>query len=163
MMVCVGNDGQFQRLCQVLGLDKTAKDPRLQTNDGRRENRVELEEILQAEFSKKTMAEWMALFVPGKVPAAPLNDVPAVVDNAQTAARNLIWEVETDTGTARATANPFQHMSRTPPTPQRAPRLGEHTHEVLSEVLKMTSDDIGALARDGVIVLDEDIKRAETV
>lgn len=163
IMICVGNDGQFQRLCHVLGLEQTAKDPRLQTNEGRRDNRVELEEVLQAEFSKKTMAEWMALFVPGKVPAAPVNDVPAVVADAQTAARNLIWEVETDTGTARATANPFQHMSRTPPTAQRAPRLGEHTREVLSNVLDMTPEDIGTLARDGVVVMDEDLKPAEKV
>lgn len=160
LMLGVGNDGQFQRLCQAMGLTELARDARYITNEGRCEHRAELEAILTAEFQRHPIQHWMDVFMAHKVPFAPVHDIPGAVSDEQATARRVVWEVETENGKGRVMANPLQHFSRTPPAIQRPPRLGEHTRQVLTEVLQMAPQDVAVLERDGVV---SDASRFEEV
>ncbi|MBV7396908.1 CaiB/BaiF CoA transferase family protein [Mameliella sediminis] len=156
IMIAVGNDGQFQRMCKAMELHDLAKDGRFIKNDDRRANLAELEKILSAEFIKKPVQYWMDLFIPSKVPAGPLNDVGGMMTNAQTRARAMVVDTETEFGsTTKVMGNPLQHFSRTPPQMKRPPRHGEHTRQILREELAMLDGDIDALIAADVIMAED--------
>jgi crotonobetainyl-CoA:carnitine CoA-transferase CaiB-like acyl-CoA transferase len=127
LVVAVGNDGQFARLCRVLGLDGTAADPRFATNADRVANREELVPLLEGALAARGGADWVAALADAGVPCGLVNDV----GEAFALAERLGLAPVADAGGVPQVANPIG-LSATPASYRLAPpALGEHTAEVL--------------------------------
>jgi crotonobetainyl-CoA:carnitine CoA-transferase CaiB-like acyl-CoA transferase len=152
MIIAVGNDAQFARLCAVVGLPELAVDPHFVTNKSRVVNRLELISRLSAVTVTQPTRHWVAALEGVGVPAGPINSLDAVFDDPQVRARNMQVELPHPVaGTVPLVANPLR-MSQTPVTYRSAPPLlGAQTREVLAERLGMSEADIERLRARGVI------------
>jgi crotonobetainyl-CoA:carnitine CoA-transferase CaiB-like acyl-CoA transferase len=127
LVVAVGNDGQFTRLCRVLGLDGTAADPRFATNTDRVANREELATLLEGALAGRRAADWVADLAGAGVPCGLVNDV----GEAFALAERLGLDPVADAGGIPQVADPIR-LSATPVGYRLAPpALGQHTAEVL--------------------------------
>ncbi len=135
VMVAVGNDPQFVRLCGLLGLSDLAADPRYATNPERVRHRDELVPRLAAAIAGMEADALVAGAEKGGVPVARINDLAGAFSHPQVAARAMIQVVEHPTaGPLRMAGIPLK-LDRTPGTIRRPPPLlGEHTGEVLAEL-----------------------------
>jgi crotonobetainyl-CoA:carnitine CoA-transferase CaiB-like acyl-CoA transferase len=152
MVIAVGTDAQFARLCAVTGLAGIAEDPDFSTNQQRVANRRELIDKLCAATVTQSTAHWVAALESVGVPAGPINSLDAVFDDPQVRARGMRIDLPHPVaGNVSLVANPLR-LSETPVTYRSAPPpLGAHTREVLSERLAMSADDIEALRANGII------------
>jgi glutaryl-CoA transferase len=144
IIVAVANDAQFARLAQIVGMPELAADVRYAANADRVRNRVPLLEKLSERFRARASAAWIAELDREGIPAGPINDLDGVFSDPQVSARDLLVDFSQQSGgrSARLVKSPVR-LSRTaaehkvPP-----PRLGEHTDEILANVLKMQPDEI---------------------
>ena len=152
VIIAVGNDGQFARLCEWLSVPDLATDPRFVTNPDRNIHRVELAGLLQSELRKMTQAEVLAALPEIGVPSAKVNDVADAFVEPQAVHRGGKIELPHSlAGTVDGIASPI-HLSETPVTYRSGPpTLGEHTNEILSNVLGLDSEAIEALRQAGAI------------
>ncbi len=152
MILAIGNDGQFARFCEEAGRPDLAQDPRFATNRARVEHRVELIPILRHLTTARTTAQWIQALESRAVPCGPINAVEQVFEDAQVRARGLRIEMpQTEACPVSLVASPIR-LSDTPVDYRLAPpALGEHTVQVLEEVLGLTPDAIGALRDRGVV------------
>lgn len=152
MILAVGNDRQFASLCGVLDHPEWAADERFATNAGRVKHREVLVPLMRQATVFKTTQEWISALEAANVPCGPINDLKAMYDDPQVKARGMRMELpHPQAGTAPTVANPLR-LSATPVEYRNAPPLlGQHTHEVLQQLLGLTSERIGALASRGII------------
>ena len=151
VVVAVGNDAQFARLCQVAGRPELATDSRFATNAARVENRAALVPILEALLAGRPTREWVATLEEAGVPCGPINDLAQVFDDPHVRARGLRVEVPHPlAGSVPVVASPIR-LSRTPARHGTPPLLGQHTAEVLRDLLGMGETEIEALQRESVI------------
>ncbi|MBW9065630.1 CoA transferase [Rhizobium herbae] len=137
LIVAVGNDRQFVKLCQLLGLDDLATDPRYLTNAARVKHRDNLTPQLAARtatFSRDTL---LAMLEAGGVPAGPINTVADVFSDPQIVHRGM--RIDTPhtgaaSGTAPGVRTPLMFSGAELALDRGAPRLGEHTDVVLTEI-----------------------------
>jgi crotonobetainyl-CoA:carnitine CoA-transferase CaiB-like acyl-CoA transferase len=130
LIVAVGNDGQFARLCGVLGLEPLARNQRFATNPGRVVNRADLDR----ELATKTVAwkrdDLLAALEAAVVPAGPINTIADLFADPQFNARDMRIEPQGAPGIR----SPIR-MSESPlALDRRSPKLGEHTAEILREI-----------------------------
>src|SRR5690606_7299223 len=153
MVLAVGNDQQFERFCQVIGRPELAQDPRFATNPARVANRDVLIPLLQAVLRERPTAQWLAPLAEAKVPAAPVWGLQQVFESELARHRGMRWPVEHSTaGRVDLVGSPLQHMSGTPARPGGPPpTLGQHTAEVLQQLLGYTAEDVERLAAEGVV------------
>lgn len=152
MVVAVGNDGQFAKLCTLLGHPELPVDARFLTNPLRVKHRDALIPLLEAAFVQKTTGEWIESLTSLGVPCGPLNNIQQVFDDAHVKSRGMQIKIpHPRAGSVAALANPAR-LSKTPPQYERpAPALGEHTHEILSTILGLSDAEISQLSQEGVI------------
>jgi crotonobetainyl-CoA:carnitine CoA-transferase CaiB-like acyl-CoA transferase len=152
LMLAVGNDQQFMRLCEAMGVPELGKDARFVTNRKRVEHKAALIPMLAERFKTRTAREWMDAFTAVGVASGPLNDFGQVFADPQVRHREILKEIpHPKSGTMPVVANPVR-FSDTPIEYGRWPPLhGEHTREVLREMLEMSDEEIDALRRDKVI------------
>lgn len=121
IIIATGNDGQYQRLCTLLGAGELASDPRFRTNADRVQNRDALSDLLCALTATWPAAELLSACEAQGVPAGPINDMAQVFADPQVIARGL----ELDMDGLKGVRSPF-NFSEPYPTPDRpAPRLGQ--------------------------------------
>ncbi len=151
-VLAVGNDGQFASLCSLLGKEHWLEDARFATNPARVENRDELVPLLDEIFVARTANEWVDLLLAKGIPAGPINDIPTIANDPHIAARGLIEDITLEDGLpTRMVTNPLA-MSGTPPEVRTPPPiLGQHTDDVLRDVLSKSDDEIADLRTNGVI------------
>lgn len=151
-IVAVGNDGQFRRLCEVMGLPELADDPRFATNADRVGNRQALDEFIERRAKERNKKEWLMTLEAAGVPCGPINSIGEAFAEPQMAAREMVIDLPHPTaGSARLVGNPIK-LSRTPVDYRNAPPLlGEHTEEVLAELLGYSTEEIARLSGKGVI------------
>ena len=131
LVVAVGNDGQFARLCRVLGLPEAAADPRFASNADRVANREDLVALLEGALAARGAADWVADLGDAGVPCGLVNDV----GEAFALAERLGLEPVADAAGVPQVANPIG-LSASPVSYRLAPpALGEHTAEVLRWLL----------------------------
>jgi crotonobetainyl-CoA:carnitine CoA-transferase CaiB-like acyl-CoA transferase len=141
LVVAVGNDGQFARLCRVLGLAELAADPRFATNADRVANRDDLAALLEGALAARGAAGWVADLTEAGVPCGLVNDVGEAFDLAE----RLGLDPVADAGGVPQVADPIG-LSATPAGYRLAPPdLGEHTAEVLAWLGTPPPDDPGAV------------------
>ena len=141
LVLAVGNDGQFARLCRVLGRPEAAADPRFATNADRVANRDALAELLERALAARGAAEWVAALSQAGVPCGLVNDV----GEAFALAERLGLDPVAAAGGVPQVADPIR-LSSTPTSYRLAPpALGEHTAEVLDWLGTPPTGDRGAV------------------
>lgn len=135
LVIAVGNDRQFARVCEMLGCPELASDPRYATNPARLSNRDTLIPQLQQRFLAGKVSHWVDTCWAAGVPAGPINHVDQVFSDPQVLARGMVVEAEhPKAGPIKLVGTPVK-LSETPAEVRRhPPMLGEHTREVLSEL-----------------------------
>jgi len=146
IIVAVGNDGQFRKFVDAGGRPELADDPRFATNPERVRHRDTLVPILAGMVKTLTKAQWIAALEAAGVPCGPINDLAEVFEHEQVIARGMQVDLPHPSGaTVKLVRNPIR-MTATPPRVQsHPPTLGEHTDEVLRDVLKLSDAQIAEL------------------
>ncbi len=152
VILACGNDNLYRKFCAAAGCAGLAEDARFATNGKRVENREELTRLLAAIFAKRTKKEWVALLDAAGVPNGPINDIAQVFDEPQVKARAVRIEVQHPVAgkvpmvasPMRFSGTPLEH--KTPP-----PLLGEHTDEILRQVLGKKPEEIARLREAKVL------------
>lgn len=146
LVIAVGNDQQFQKLCAVLGETGLAADPRFQSNEGRVVHRQELIARLAACLQSQSKAYWLEQLKRVGVPAMPINQITEVLADPQTEARALIQSYHhPSAGEVKTLRSPLS-----PKAPQAPPLFAEHSKSIL-EKLGLSEADLQVLEREGVI------------
>ena len=141
VIIAVGNDGQFQRLCGLLGAGDMATDAEFATNPGRVAARERLRASLVAELAKWTKADFLTACEAAHVPAGPINTIEEMFADPQMVARGLRHDLTDAAGTRIPGVRTPILLPASPLVYDRpSPRLGEHTDEVLSELSTSTND-----------------------
>jgi len=162
IMIAVGNDEQFRRLCGVLGLPELAEDERYATNAGRVTARATLVPQLASRLTSRPRRDWLEALRSAGVPATPVATLPEALADEQTRARGLIVRgTHPGVGPLQMVGSPLWHATgpegaALPLAPRAGespvpPRLGEHSRAVLEGDLGMTGDEVDALERAGVV------------
>ncbi len=150
--VGIGNDRQYRRFCELTGRMDLWEDGRFQTNPGRVEHRDELIPRLRELFRTRTTAEWLALLREAKISAAPINNVAQVLNDPHVLARGMVQTVRHPTAGELKLVGPVPKLSATPAAIRRPPPLlGEHTVEVLTELLGYDEETVSRLHEEGVV------------
>jgi crotonobetainyl-CoA:carnitine CoA-transferase CaiB-like acyl-CoA transferase len=151
LVIAVGSERQWQRLCEALDLPELARDPRFATNGDRVVNRNELRPLLTGRLAARTSADWQRRLEDAGVPCGPILDVVEAFESDEARALGMTATVEHPVlGTLRQAGIPFS-LERTPGSIQRAPPLlGEHTDEILAE-LGYDAAAIDVLRASGVV------------
>ena len=153
-IVAVGNDTQFRRFAVFAEAGYLADDSRFATNSARVRHRGELIPLIEQMTRARPMAHWLAGLQASGVPCGPVNDLRQVFDDPQVRHRGMQVEMPHRAargGRVNLIGNPIRY-SATPVEYRRAPpSLGEHTDEVLQEILGLTQAETELLRRDGVI------------
>ncbi len=150
--LAAANERQWAVLCDVIGRPELKDDPRFATNGARVSNRPELVTVLNDVFAARDADEWLPDLREAGLPCGPINTVPDVFDHPQAQARDLALETEHPTaGPVRLTGFPYK-LSQTPAeVRQPPPLLGQHTEEVLTELLDYTAAEVAGLREQGGI------------
>ncbi|MBT3143684.1 CoA transferase [Phaeobacter gallaeciensis] len=131
VILAVGNDTQFRRFCDFIGLDSLPDAPEYATNPARLENRDSLNAQLRPAIAQRTTSEVIAGLEARKVPVGPVQTLDQVFDSAQVEARGMKIPMQTDPGAVHLIGNPL-NLSRTPVTYRRPPpTFGADTETVL--------------------------------
>lgn len=149
----VGNDGQFRKFCEFARLDELVEDSRFATNEARVHNRDDLIARISETTAKKPTKYWLDGLEPKGVPAGPVNSIDQVFADPQVIHRGMRIEMEHPAagGKVPLIASPIR-MSKTPVTYRHGPpTLGQHTDEVLAELLDMNAAEIAELRKKGVV------------
>lgn len=146
IILAVGNDEQFRRFCDAAGSPQLATDPRYLTIADRNANRDTLIPTLTDILRQRTTREWIAMLESAQVPGGPINTIKDVFEDPQVIARRMRVDLpHPRAGTLPSIANPIR-FSGTPIEYTHAPPvLGQHTEEVLREVLGLEDTDIEQL------------------
>ena len=150
IVIFCNKDKFWRDLVETLGAPELAEDARFRTFADRFANKDALLPLLQARFATRTTSEWLDR-LRGRVPCAPVNDVRQALADPQVLARDMIVEVEhPDFGPLREVRSPVRTEGEIR-HPARAPRLGEHTDQILREILSYSDGTIARLRETGVI------------
>jgi CoA:oxalate CoA-transferase len=152
IIVAAGNDVLWAKLCRILDREDLIKDPRFDNNHHRTENQPELSKVLTGELTKKTTAEWVEICEKAEIPYSKINNMKEICEDPIIRHRNMLVTVDQPgIGPLRIAGSPIR-LSETPGTVRTpAPLLGEHSEEVLREVLGYTAEQIEALKNESVI------------
>jgi crotonobetainyl-CoA:carnitine CoA-transferase CaiB-like acyl-CoA transferase len=152
IMLVVGNDPQFARLCRELGVPALASDPRFITNQLRIANRGALNDIIEPIFRSRPKRHWIEAIGGSGVPCGPVNELNEVFEEPQVKAREMVIDMPHPARAAMPLlANPIKFSDtpvqyRSPP-----PALGEHTDEVLGRMLGYDEERLAELRANALI------------
>jgi CoA:oxalate CoA-transferase len=147
-----GIKDQWPLFCAAIDRIDLIDDPRFKDGWLRTQNYKALEPVLTAAMKTKTTREWLEELEQAGIPCGPVNNIKQAAGDPQIAARDMIIDVRhPEAGKFRVVNTPFK-FSRTPLKVEKAsPELGEHTRDVLSQLLGMTHEEINGLQDSGVI------------
>ena len=146
------NDEAWQSFCRAIDAAGLAKDERFLTTHDRLRNKPELIPLLQEIFAKGRVEDWVARLEEHRVPCAPVRTLMSMVDDPQVRANDMIIEAQSPDGVSLKLVGTPIKLSETPSSLRYAPPLlGQHSDEVLSELLGYTPAQLFALRDSGVI------------
>ncbi|WP_085993185.1 CaiB/BaiF CoA transferase family protein [Oceanobacillus senegalensis] len=133
IVIAVGNDNQFHKLCQIIGRSYLSKDQRFSTNPERVKHREVLVPQLQKAFLSKPSAYWQKKCQKNKIPCGPIQNIKEVTQDPQLRARDMFIDFHHPTaGAIKMIGSPLK-LSRTPITVRHhPPNAGEHNHEFIT-------------------------------
>jgi crotonobetainyl-CoA:carnitine CoA-transferase CaiB-like acyl-CoA transferase len=154
IILAVGNDAQFARFCEFADVPEWAADPRFVTNEQRVKNRKAMYALLPDVTRRKTQAEWIAGLAKLGVPCSPVNTVDQVFADPQVQHRGMQITMPhplSATGTVDLIGNPIKYSVTPIDYALPPPYCGQHTEEVLADLLEMPQAEIAELRARGVI------------
>jgi crotonobetainyl-CoA:carnitine CoA-transferase CaiB-like acyl-CoA transferase len=152
LTVGVANNSLWGRFCQALERPDLAADPRFDSEARRVEHRATLVPLLAATFRTRPVAEWIERLGRVGVPAGKIKAVGEVLESEHLRARGTIVSLTHPTAGPMRMVGPPIRLSETPAaaaTP--APRLGEHTTEILGKLCGYSGDEIASLLAEGAV------------
>ena len=152
LILAVGNDGQFAKFCAVAGHPELAKDPRYALNADRVRHRAELVPQLEAIMKTRTKADWLAALEAAKVPCGAINNLAEVFNDPHIRSRDMVttWQ-HPASGPVELVSSPMK-LSATPVrTDLPPPLLGQHTEEVLRDLLALDDSALAHLRHHQII------------
>ena len=152
IILAVGNDGQFAKFCQVAGHPELASDPRFARNQDRVRNRGVLVPLLEQVMKTRAKADWLGALEAAKVPCGAINNLAEVFADPQVRERGMVHEWQHPlSGTVKLVGSPIK-LSGTPVRSDLPPPLlGQHTEQVLQEVLGWDGERVAQLRKQEVI------------
>ena len=152
IIVAIGNDALWIKFCEVVGREDLAQDVRFKTNPLRTENIGALIPILGEILLGKTTREWSDVFESADLPYSPINSIKDICEDPHIRYRKMLVEIDQPVaGKMKIAGSPIR-LSETPGDIYApAPLLGQHSEEVLRNILKYGQDDIDRLKQEGVI------------
>jgi crotonobetainyl-CoA:carnitine CoA-transferase CaiB-like acyl-CoA transferase len=151
LILAIGNDGQFRRFCEVAGLT-IATEPRFADNRSRLANRDALVAIIARTMKGRPTAGWMAALEPAGVPCGPINTIDQVFRDPQVVARGLQFALpHPQAGSVPQVGNPIQFSRSRIEYRSAPPVLGEHTAQILDELLGLAPGEIASLKDRGIV------------
>ncbi len=148
-----GAENQWEMLCALLGTPELIYDERFATNEARTENHAELEPILNEAMRKRSTQEWLDEFTNIGIPCGPLNTIPQAAEHPQVRAREMLVEVEHPVAGTLPLSNTPVRLSRTPGGIKGpSPLIGQHSDEVLRELLNLADNELQRLRETEVIL-----------
>ncbi len=156
IVVVAHQDHHFQRLCKAIGKPEWAEDPRFSSRVKRLENKSILIPMMESHLKTRPGDEWLEAIHKAGVPAGPINTLDRVLSDPQVLAREMVVEIDGPANDKIKTiGNPLK-MEKTPVnTFTRPPRLGEHTREILTNLLGYSPEKIDGLKQKEAIKLAE--------
>ena len=154
IIVAVGNDDQFKRYCEFAGVPELINDERFATNKARVQNREALTQILNEVMRQNPSAYWLEELEKNKITCGPINNIDQVFADAQVVARDMRIEMNHPAtgGEPVSLIGSPSKMSVTEVSYRHAPpMLGQHTEEVLEELLGLDAAECNRLREQGVI------------
>jgi crotonobetainyl-CoA:carnitine CoA-transferase CaiB-like acyl-CoA transferase len=145
IVIAVASQKLWMDFCPAIGRPDLARNPDYADNPMRVKNRHTLEPIIEAIFLSNTCANWMERLHKFGIPCTPVRTLQETVDDPQAAAREMFPVVDS----VRVTGPPVKFSATPGSVVRRAPRLGEHTHEALGELLGLDSAALDKLAASG--------------
>lgn len=142
IVIAVGNDEQFGRFADAMGVPELATDPRYVTNKARVENLDTLHPTICSRLLERDLADWRQLLTERHVPCAPINTVPQVLAEPQIRHREMLRELPHPlSGTVPSVVSPMRFADAPLSYEMAPPLLGEHTREILARLRKQGDTD----------------------
>jgi crotonobetainyl-CoA:carnitine CoA-transferase CaiB-like acyl-CoA transferase len=149
--VVILNPDQYEKFCRALGDEGLIGEPRFATNDARIANHADFKARVEAALARRTVGEWVERLIGVGIAAGPIYEFDQVFEDAQVRHMGMVREVDQPgLGAVRMLGFPFAVGGSRPPVRRPAPRLGEHTREVLGE-LGISASEIDRLAGLGAV------------
>jgi CoA:oxalate CoA-transferase len=152
IIIAIGNDLLWAKFCRLINRPDLSEDYRFKTNPLRTQYVKELIPILEVEIQKKTTKEWVALLGAADLPHSPINNIREICEDPNIRYRRMLVEMEQPgVGKVRIAGSPI-HLSETPgEVYSPAPLLGQHSEEILRDVLGYSKEAIDQLQREGIV------------
>ena len=150
--LAAANERQWAILCDTIGQPGLQDDPRFADNSARVDNREALRKVLDEAFLSRSAEEWLAEFRRAGLPCGPINTIPEVFAHPQADARGFVTGVDhPSAGTVQFPSFPYK-LSQTPANVRMPPpMLGQHTEQVLVELLDYSPADVAAMRERGAV------------
>lgn len=146
VVIAVRQESHWRLLCETLGMPDLATDPRYTTNAGRVKNKSVLIPQLEELFRARSVADWLERLRAVDVPAGPVNHLDKAFAEPPVSEREMIVEyMHPEAGKVRLPGNPIKMSGVTQTISNPAPLVGEHTDEVLHEILGLPPERVSAL------------------
>ncbi len=152
IFISTANDSLFARLAGVMGRPELIGDPRFSSNPLRKQNEKEIDGIVEEWTSRHTCAEVEHMLDQVGVPVAKAKSMEELLDDPQLKLRNMVIDQEVPgVGVMKFPGNPLKLQLTPPRTVRRAPGLGEHTDEVLKEILHRSDEECRRLREEKIV------------
>ena len=152
IVIAARQDVFWKKLCKVIGAAELSSDERFATNQKRVDHRELLVPILESYISKRTVGEWLGDLRKADVPAAPVNNLDSVFAEPPVSERNMIVSYQhPEVGEVRLPGNPIKIEGVVEEDSTPAPLLGEHTDQLLGDLLKLSQAELDELREAEVI------------
>jgi crotonobetainyl-CoA:carnitine CoA-transferase CaiB-like acyl-CoA transferase len=152
IIVAIGNEFQFVKFCQAAGEPELAQDSRFLTNADRVRNRAAIVAEMQRLVKKRSTREWLEMLGPIGVPCGPINDMAQTFDHPQIRHRGMKLEMTHPSGASiPLVASPMRFTEHPIEYDRPPPMLGEHTREVLTDLLELDEAQIDSLRAAGIV------------
>jgi len=152
IIVAVGNENQYARLCEIMGRRDLASDERFATNASRVNHRDEIVAILQGIFVTRTMRDWLDALERAGVPCGPINTIADVFADPQVQARGVRLDLpQPAIGSVPSVANPIKYSATPIAYLSAPPMLGADTDEILRDMLGLAPAEIARMRKAGIV------------